>query len=75
MERLLKLDHDSQSKMATDCLTALLQRFTPDTKDILEPSSAGLEVFITALKSQGTGTVEEELYSPQKQAIQQVRIF
>ena len=69
----MKLDHDSQSKMATDCLTALLQRFTPDVKDILEPGSAGLEMFITALKS--PGTVREKLYSPQKQAIEHVRIF
>ena len=70
----MKLDLDSQSKMAADCLTALLQRFTPDTRNILEPSSPGLEMFVTALKLQRTSSVEEEVYSPQKQAIEQVRI-
>ena len=68
-------DHGSQSKMATDCLTALLQRFSPETKDILEPSSPGLELFIKALKSQDTSTVVEESCLTQKQAIEQVRKF
>ena len=65
MDRLLNLDHDSMSKMATDCLSSLILRFTVETKDVLQAGSPGLDVFLRVLKTQGNSLL-------QKQAVEQV---
>ena len=70
MERLLNLDHDSTSMMATDCLTIMLSRFTVETKDVLEAGSPGLESFVKALKPKEV--IRKENILVQKEAIKQV---
>ena len=65
MDRLLSLDHDSMSEMATDCLSSLILRFTVETKDVLQAGSPGLDVFLRVLKTQGNCVL-------QKQAVEQV---
>ena len=65
MDRLLNLDHDSMSEMATDCLSSLILRFTVETKDVLQAGSPGLDVFLRVLKTQGN-------YLLQKLVVEQV---